>query len=302
MARQHHLANVYPQYMDSIHGYAVSKEGLLVACIRQARAELLRVTSQAAVDSGNPEDMLRNGLVAYFQFIRAHSQSWALLRSEAAVVGPSAAEEIEAVRQQQTDLISGTMALYAPRPAPLDLTPAAEVIVGGCERLALWCERHPETTPETAAELVMQLIWFGMRTIVAQLLTESLVLGTLGGAAGAAVAFWIVRALVLLGPASIPRLQELAVDTNVLGFSVALALVTSVVSGLTPARVIGRNFFTDVGPCTNNYLVAQRYADSDDLDEQLDYVFTFRMAPTPVRLRLLARKGSERQYLAVLPR
>jgi photoactive yellow protein len=73
-------------------------------------------------------------------------------------------------------------------------------------------------------------------------------------------------------------------------------------SGLPPAKVTGRNFFVDVGPCTNNYLVAQRYADSDDLDEQLNYVFTFRMAPTPVRLRLLARKGSRRQYLAVQPR
>jgi photoactive yellow protein len=79
-------------------------------------------------------------------------------------------------------------------------------------------------------------------------------------------------------------------------------------SGLRPAGVTGRNFFTDVGPCTNNYLVAQRYADSGhgsdrgDLDEHLDYVFTFRMAPTPVRLRLLARAGSPRQYLAVQPR
>jgi photoactive yellow protein len=73
-------------------------------------------------------------------------------------------------------------------------------------------------------------------------------------------------------------------------------------SGLRPAEVTGRNFFADVGPCTNNFLVAQRYADSDELDEQLDYVFTFRMAPTPVRLRLLARKGSARQYLAVQPR
>jgi AcrR family transcriptional regulator len=150
-----------------LYEYFGSKEGLLVACIRQARAELLRVTSAAALAADNPEDKLRSGLVAYFEFIRAHSQSWALLRSEAAVVGPSAAEEIEAVRQQQTDLISGTMALYAPQPAPLDLTPAAEVIVGGCERLALWCERHQETTPEAAAELVMQLIWFGMRTLVA---------------------------------------------------------------------------------------------------------------------------------------
>lgn len=31
MATQHHLSNVYPQYVDSIHGYALSKEGLLVA-------------------------------------------------------------------------------------------------------------------------------------------------------------------------------------------------------------------------------------------------------------------------------
>jgi photoactive yellow protein len=73
-------------------------------------------------------------------------------------------------------------------------------------------------------------------------------------------------------------------------------------SGLLAERVMGRNFFTDVGPCTNNYLVAQRFTDSDELDEQVDYVFTFRMAPTPVRLRLLARAGSLRQYLAVRSR
>lgn len=150
-----------------LYEYFGSKEGLLAACIRQARAELLRVTSKAAVEAPTPEEKMRTGLIAYFQFIRAHHRSWALLRSEAAVVGPSAAEEIEAGRQQQTDLICGVMALYAPDPSPVDLTQAAEVIVGGCERLALWCDRHPETTPEQAAELVMQLIWFGMSTLVA---------------------------------------------------------------------------------------------------------------------------------------
>jgi|SRR5579875_1220278 len=70
-------------------------------------------------------------------------------------------------------------------------------------------------------------------------------------------------------------------------------------SGLPPERVTGRNFFVDVAPCMNNYLVAERYTGGGDLDEQLDYVFTFRMAPTPVRLRLLSRRGSPRQYLAV---
>lgn len=73
-------------------------------------------------------------------------------------------------------------------------------------------------------------------------------------------------------------------------------------SGLPAEQVLGRNFFIDIGPCTNNYLIAERYGADEDLDEQLDYVFTYRMAPTPVRLRLLARRGSARQYLAVQPR
>ena len=73
-------------------------------------------------------------------------------------------------------------------------------------------------------------------------------------------------------------------------------------SGLDVDRVIGRNFFETVGPCTNNYLVAQRYLDEPDLDELLDFTFTLRMAPMPVKLRLMARAGSDRQYLAVQPR
>ena len=85
------------------------------------------------------------------------------------------------------------------------------------------------------------------RQLIAQLLTESSVLGMLGGAAGAGVAFALVRALVLLGPASIPRLQELTVDTNVLAFSVSMAFLTSVASGLMPALAIS-------GPSSHRFI------------------------------------------------
>lgn len=88
-------------------------------------------------------------------------------------------------------------------------------------------------------------------------------------------------------------------DGDVLGYNQA----ESRLSGLPVPEVTGRNFFVEIGPCTNNYLIAQRYQDAVklevELDEQLDYVFTYRMAPTPVQLRLLARAGSPRQYLAV---
>jgi predicted permease len=71
--------------------------------------------------------------------------------------------------------------------------------------------------------------------LIGQLLIESLVLGILGTIAGASLAFLPVRALVLLGPSSIPRLSEVAVDGHILAFAVGAAIVTSLVFGVTPA-------------------------------------------------------------------
>jgi photoactive yellow protein len=70
-------------------------------------------------------------------------------------------------------------------------------------------------------------------------------------------------------------------------------------SGISPGRCIGLNFFTDVAPCTNNYLVAGRFEDEADLDETIDYVFTLKMHPTRVILRLLKAESAAHQYLAV---
>ena len=70
-------------------------------------------------------------------------------------------------------------------------------------------------------------------------------------------------------------------------------------SGLPPAKVVGRHFFSAVAPCTNNFLVAHRFETEPTIDSVIDYVFTLRMAPTPVRLRLLKRPGCRRMYLLV---
>jgi predicted permease len=80
------------------------------------------------------------------------------------------------------------------------------------------------------------------RQVIAQLLTETLALGMLGAVAGIVMAVVVVRALVLLGPASIPRLAELTVDVNVLAFAVGTAIVTSIVFGLAPALVVSGRF------------------------------------------------------------
>jgi photoactive yellow protein len=70
-------------------------------------------------------------------------------------------------------------------------------------------------------------------------------------------------------------------------------------SGLTPERVTGRNFFTSVAPCTDNVIVAHRYRNEVVLDVVIDYVFAFRMQGKKVKLRLMKRPGSQRMYLVV---
>ncbi|MCP4590185.1 MAG: FtsX-like permease family protein, partial [bacterium] len=71
--------------------------------------------------------------------------------------------------------------------------------------------------------------------LVRQLLTESMIFGLLGGAAGALLAYWILDALVVLIPAGLPRTANIRIDTGVLLFTVGISLATSLIFGLAPA-------------------------------------------------------------------
>jgi photoactive yellow protein len=73
----------------------------------------------------------------------------------------------------------------------------------------------------------------------------------------------------------------------------------SKLAALAPSRVLGKHFFTEVAPCTNNYLVASRFEECATLDERLPYVFTLRMRPRKVELRLVKTVDSDHQYLLV---
>ena len=71
--------------------------------------------------------------------------------------------------------------------------------------------------------------------LVRQLLAESLLLALVGGAIGVGLAYWCVRALLLMDPEGVPQLQPIGVDANTLLFSVALSVLTGLVFGLFPA-------------------------------------------------------------------
>jgi putative ABC transport system permease protein len=81
--------------------------------------------------------------------------------------------------------------------------------------------------------------------IVQQLLTESVLLGLLGGALGLGIATQGVRLLVALGPGDIPLLGDVTVDRGVLLFTAGISVAAGLLFGLVPALQFSKPHLTE---------------------------------------------------------
>ena len=91
---------------------------------------------------------------------------------------------------------------------------------------------------------IRMAIGAGRRRIIRQLLAESLLLSLAGGAVGLALGMAGIRGLLAMNPGNIPRIGPhgslVGMDWRVLGFTLAVALVTGLLFGLFPALEASR--------------------------------------------------------------
>jgi photoactive yellow protein len=76
----------------------------------------------------------------------------------------------------------------------------------------------------------------------------------------------------------------------------------SEMAGVEPDEAKGNNFFTEVAPCTNNQLFYGAFQDGveeGELDQEMDYTFTYKMDPTNVKIRLYHDQDSETNWVFV---
>jgi putative ABC transport system permease protein len=120
------------------------------------------------------------------------------------------------------------------RPALLVLLGAvALVLLIACANvahmlLARASARHREIAVRTA-------LGAGRPRLIRQFLTESLLLGILGGGAGLLLAIGCIRLLVSISPAAIPRVETIGIDSQVLIFIAGISILTGLGFGLMPA-------------------------------------------------------------------
>jgi putative ABC transport system permease protein len=85
----------------------------------------------------------------------------------------------------------------------------------------------------------------GAGRIVRLVLTESMLLSMAGGVLGLALGFTTVRALTGLMPPTLPSVDTIAIDSTVLGFALAITLVSGLFFGAMPALRASRTVLSD---------------------------------------------------------
>ncbi|HTI36582.1 MAG TPA: ADOP family duplicated permease [Vicinamibacterales bacterium] len=165
--------------------------------------------------------------------------------AQAAAEGTGAARSIP--RAAVLDLLFGTGAPVEVRVEPLAAQMTSGIrgvllVVGGsvvfflviaCANVAnLFLSRGVARQREFALRTALGA---ARSRLIRQLLTESAVLTTAGAAIALGLAWLLVRGVIALAPPDFPRLHDVRIDGRVLGFSLAVTMLTAVVTGLMPA-------------------------------------------------------------------
>ena len=125
------------------------------------------------------------------------------------------------------------------RPAILALMGAAIfLLLIACANVAnLLLVRASLRARELAVRTAMGATWW---SLARQILAEALLLAGLGGIAGVGLAWLGIHELQAIAPAELPRLDSIAIDPAVLGFSLLAALGSAALFGMAPVYSASR--------------------------------------------------------------
>ncbi len=147
-----------------VYAYLGTKEELFIACLHRESTRMMEAIAGAAAPDLPADERLWRGLRAFFGFVGAHRDGWAVLYRQARGSQPFAAE-LAAMRGRLVEVVAG-MLDHALRAAgrevgATDLEVVSYALVGASESLADWLADHPEADAGKTATRMMNVAWLG---------------------------------------------------------------------------------------------------------------------------------------------
>lgn len=112
----------------------------------------------------------------------------------------------------------------------------------------------------------------------------------------------LANTLAKMGDAAIDTLAFGAIKVDETGKILQYNAAEGEITGRDPKAVIGKNFFTDVAPCTNSpefYGKFKEGVSSGELNVMFEYVFDYQMKPTKVKVHMLKALVGEGYFIFV---
>ncbi|HXB25014.1 MAG TPA: ABC transporter permease [Gemmatimonadaceae bacterium] len=203
------------------------------------------IWTQLTVKANDPADRGPNSLDVYGRLAPGVTQQGAqreleTIASRLAAAYPEDDAGFTVVTKALLDTVLGAV-----RPALLMLLAAAGcvLLIGAANLANLFLVRYLARERELA---VRTALGASRGRLVRDLVLEALVLGAAGCAGGVALAFGGARALRVLAPPDLPRLDQVGVDARVVAFCALATLVTMLLFGVLPAWRASRGNVADV--------------------------------------------------------
>jgi AcrR family transcriptional regulator len=149
-----------------VYDHFGDKEGVYLACLRRARAELEEMILEATGGASSPLQMLGRGTDAYFEFVERRGRRWSVLFSGAELAG-SAAEEVAQLRFATVGRIRDLLeVIVAPGVEAATIEAFAHAISGSSEQVAKWWRANPSFTRAQVVELQVSFAWAGLKQLL----------------------------------------------------------------------------------------------------------------------------------------
>lgn len=152
-----------------VYAYLGSKDELFLACINREGTRLLESIVAVVRDDLPADEQLWRGLRAFFGFVGADRDGWAVLYRQTSGRQPFARDLAE-LRARIVEVVAGMLrravVAHGGEAREPDLTATAYALIGAAESLADWLADHPDADPDKAAARLMNFTWLGARQLL----------------------------------------------------------------------------------------------------------------------------------------